>query len=102
MKNKLGNMGTSQVLASLNKEYWIVNGRTVVNHVINNCMNCQFWIAKPKTQQMGDLPFDKVNKSSPNKSIGTDLMVPLIIRSGRNSWTTYVCIFVWQPEWCIL
>ena len=35
-----GHMGTSQVLASLNKEYWIINGRSVVNRVINNCMNC--------------------------------------------------------------
>ena len=88
-----GHMGTSQVLASLNKEYWIINGRSVVNRVINNCMNCRFWKAKPKTQQMGDLPFHRVIKSSPYKSIGTDLMGPLMIRSGRNSLKRYVCIF---------
>ena len=88
-----GHMGTSQVLASLNEEYCIINGRSVINRVINNCMNCRFWKAKPKTQQMGDLPFHRVNKSSPYKSTGTDLMGPLMIRSGRNSLKRYVCIF---------
>ena len=88
-----GHMGTSQVLASLNEEYWIIKGRSVVNRVINNCMNCRFWKAKPKTQQMGDLLFHRVNQSSPYKSVGTDLMGPLMIRSGRNSLKRYVCIF---------
>ena len=88
-----GHMGTSQVLASLNKKYWIINERSVVIRVIYSCMNCRFWKAKPKTQHMGDLPFQRVNKFSPYKSTGTDLMGPLIIRSGRNSLKRYVCIF---------
>ena len=63
-REEQGHMGTSQVLASLNKEYWIINGRSVVNRVINNCMICRLWKAKPKTQQMGDLLFHRVNESS--------------------------------------
>ena len=41
------------------------------------------------------ITFAKVSssKSSPYQSIGTDLMGPLMIRSGRNSLKIYVCIF---------
>ena len=61
-------MGTSQVLASINKEYWIINGRSVVHRVINNCMICRLRKAKPKTQHLGDLLFHRVNESSWRKT----------------------------------
>ena len=51
----LGHIGTSHVLAKLNKDYWIVNGHSAVNRILQTCVNCRFWKAKPKTQQMGDL-----------------------------------------------
>ena len=89
----LGHMGTSHVLARLNKDYWIVNGRSAVNRILRTCVNCRFWKAKPKTQQMADLPFDRVNKTTPFKAIGTDLMGPLIIKCGRSSVKRYICIF---------
>ena len=88
-----GHMGTSHILAALNKEYWIIHGRSVVNRFLGGCMNCRFWKAKPQVQQMGDLPFDRVNRGPCFKAIGTDLMGPLTIRSGRNSLKRYVCIF---------
>ena len=42
---------------------------------------------------MGDLPFNCVNKTTPFKAIGTDLMEPLIIKCGRSSVKGYICIF---------
>ena len=42
---------------------------------------------------MGDLPFDRVNKTTPCKAIRTDLMGPLIIKCGRSSVKRYICIF---------
>ena len=88
-----GHMGTSHVLARLSRDYWIVNGRSAVNRILRTCVNCRFWKAKPKTQQMGDLPIDRVNKTTPFKAIGTDLMGPLIIECGRSSVKRYICIF---------
>ena len=78
-------MGTSHILAALNKEYWIIHGRSVVNRVLGGYMNCRFWKAKPQVQQMGDLPYDRVNRGPCFKAIGTDQMGPLTMRSGRNS-----------------
>ena len=88
-----GHMGTSHVLAKLNKNYWIVNGRSTVNRILQTCANCRFWKAKPKMQQMGDFPFDRVNKTTPFKASGTDLMGPLIIKCGKSSVKRYMCIF---------
>ena len=93
-----GHIGTFQILAPFNKEYWIINGRSVVNRVINNCMNCRFRKAKPKTQQIGDLPFHRVNKSSLNKSIRTDLM--RLKETVCKDMSAF--LFFWQPEQCIL
>ena len=42
---------------------------------------------------MGNLPGDRVTKSTPFKAVGTDLMGPLTVRIGRSSVKRYVCIF---------
>ena len=42
---------------------------------------------------MGNLPADRVNKSKPFTSTGTDLMGPIQIKCGRNLLKRYVCIF---------
>ena len=86
-------MGTSHILARLNKDYWIVTGRSAVNRILRTCVNCRFWKSKPKTQQRGDLPFDRVNETTLFKTIGTDLMGPLIIKCGRSSVKRYICRF---------
>ena len=88
-----GHMATSHVLTVLNKNYWIIHGRSAVNRILKSCLNCRFWKAKPISQQMGDLPPDRINKCTPFRAIGTDLMGPLTIRHGRNSLKRYVCTF---------
>ena len=42
---------------------------------------------------MGNLPADRVTKSTPFKAVRTDLMGPLTVRIGRSSVKRYVCIF---------
>ena len=88
-----GHIAISHVLTVLNKDYWIIHGRSAVNRIPKSCLNCRFWKAKPMAQQMGDLPPDRINKCSTFKVIGIDLMGPLTIRHGRNSLKRYVCIF---------
>ena len=86
-------MGVSQVLASINEKYWIIKGRSAVKKVIQSCFACRFWSAVPTTQQMGNLPKDRVNGGKVFSSVGTDLMGPIQIRCNRNSIKRYVCIF---------
>ena len=42
---------------------------------------------------MADLPFQRVNKTVPFTSIGTDLMGPVNVRIGRNNVKRWICIF---------
>ena len=79
-----GHMGASQVLTAMNKDYWIIKGRSAVKRVIQTCLSCRFWKAVPGQQHMGNLPADRVNESKPFTSTGTDLMGPIQIKCGRN------------------
>ena len=88
-----GHMGCSQVLTAMYKQYWILNGRSAVNNILKSCVKCRFWKTSPNQQQMGNLPADRVTKSTPFKAVGTDLMGPLTVRIGRSSVKRYVCIF---------
>ena len=85
-------MGASQVLAAMNKDYWIIKGRPAVKRVIQSCLSCRFWKAVPGQQQMGNLPADRVNESKLFTSTGTDLMGLIRIKCGRNLLKRYVCI----------
>ena len=73
-----------------------------LNRVINNCMSCRFWKVKPKIQQTGDLPSDRVNRSSLYKSIGTDLMGSFINTRKKQRRVMSEFLMVWQPEQCAL
>ena len=90
---KEGHMGCSQVLASINKKYWILKGRAAVRKVLQKCLTCRFWKVTTGRQQMADLPANRVTRSPPFMAIGTDLMGPLIIRVGRCQVKRYICIF---------
>ena len=90
---KEGHLGVNHTLADLNKGYWILKGRSAVKKVLGACLTCQFWKAKPGQQQMSNLPFQRVNKTPPFTSIGTDLMGPVLVRVGRSDVKRWICIY---------
>lgn len=86
------------LLSSLRQQYWIVNGRTVVRHILHQCITCQKLKAETAHQLMGQLPRPRVNAARPFLNCGVDFTGPFYIRSGsRRSKTKdkcYVAIFV--------
>ena len=90
---KEGQMGVNHVLAGLNRNVWIVNGRSAVKRVIGNCVPCRTWRARSGNQQMGDLPPARVQQKKPFTSIGVDLMGPIMVTVGRSLVKRYICIF---------
>ena len=86
-------MGVNHVLADLNRNVWIVNGRSAVKRVIGNCVPCRTWRARSGNQQMGDLPPARVQQKKPFTSIGVDLMGPIMVTVGRSLVKRYICIF---------
>ena len=54
--HECGHVGKEQVLATLNEQYWVINGRRAVRRVLTRCVTCRRWEAKPIVQQIGELP----------------------------------------------
>ena len=89
---KEGHMGVNHVMADINHQYLIINGRSAVKKVINKHVVCHFWNINAKRQQMGDLPCDQVEKRQPFEVVGTDLMGPIAVSFGRSRVKYYTCI----------
>ena len=42
-----GHVGAGQVLASVREKFWILRGHAAVRRVIEKCLKCRFWNARP-------------------------------------------------------
>ena len=90
-----GHSGKEHTLALIRTRYWIINVRSVVRKVINNCVVCRRFHAAPQQQKMGDLPKDRVTPGDPPFTYtGVDLFGPFEVKRGRSILKRYGCIFV--------
>ena len=53
--------------------FWIVHGRSAVDHVIRHCVLCRRLRGKPARQQMAELPLARLSPSPPFNSVGVDV-----------------------------
>ena len=88
-----GDLGSLHTLNALNKEYWILKGKTTVKKALKQCMNCRFWKAKKGKQKMASWPNHRVTPNPPFEATGTDLMGPVLVKIGRSFAKRYICIF---------
>lgn len=90
--------GPQATLAALNRQFWIINGRSVVRHLLHKCHKCFRDRAKTLQQQMADLPASRVEPTRPFLRSGVDYAGPLHVKSrkGRGGQTTkaYIALFV--------
>ena len=73
--------------------YWIINGNSLVRFVLSNCVKCKILRGKTSTQQMSDLPQDRLVPSPPFTYCGLDMFGPFIIRERRSDLKRYGIIF---------
>ena len=73
--------------------YWIINGNSLVRFVLSNCVKCKILLGKTSTQQMSDLPQDRLVPSPPFTYCGLDMFGPFIIRERRSDLKRYGIIF---------
>ena len=91
---KMLHAGTQATLNSLHKEFWIVNGRNTVKHVIYKCITCAR--AKPATLQypLGNLPENRISLKRPFLVSGIDYCGPFYIKEKRHRNRTKVKIYI--------
>ncbi|XP_070562373.1 uncharacterized protein [Ptychodera flava] len=89
-----GHVGVNHVLASIRRRFWILRGPATVRRVIQRCMTCRIWNAKPETQVMSPLPHARVTPGKPPfSSVGVDFFGPLKVKWRRGTAKRYGCIF---------
>ncbi|CAH8639763.1 unnamed protein product, partial [Dicrocoelium dendriticum] len=89
-----GHSGVSQVLSSIRRKYWIVQGASAVKRVIGKCWTCRKRLATAGQQMMSPLPAARVDKGwHPFKHVGIDYFGPILIKHGRKQEKRYGCLF---------
>ena len=91
---KLGHVGRQHVLSYLRQNLWITQANSAVRSVLSKCIACRKNFRKVGSQQMADLPEERLTPNKPPFSyVGVDYFGPFMIRSGRSDIKRYGVIF---------
>ena len=89
-----GHSGLEYTLSLIRQHYWIINPRTAVRQVLNNCVSCRKRQAHAAEQKMASLPSDRVTPMKPPFSYtGVDCFGPIEVKRGRITVKRYGVIF---------
>ncbi|CAH8548192.1 unnamed protein product [Schistosoma haematobium] len=89
-----GHTGTSQVLATIRKRYWIIKGTSTVKRVIGKCVTCRRYTMVTGQQLMAPLPACRVQQGwYCFSAVGVDYFGPLFVKRGRSLEKRYGCVF---------
>jgi hypothetical protein len=82
------------VIASIRKNYWIINIRSAVRRVKSQCQFCKIRRARPVPPMMGELPKCRLDHGQkPFTHTGMDFFGPLEVSIFRRKVKRYVMIF---------
>ena len=91
---QLGHCGVDHLLNDLRSSLWIVKARSAVKDIVHGCTTCRRIDARPLSQEMSDLPKDRVVAGEPPFTrVGTDCFGPFIVRKGRTDYKRYGLVF---------
>lgn len=95
--------GPQLTLNILRREFWILRSRSIIKAVIHRCVVCARERATIPTQIMGDLPEQRVSRSSRSfLHCGIDYAGPVHVRAspdrGITSRKAYIALFIWLPK----
>ena len=89
-----GHCGYAQVLSSIRKKYWIIQGGATIKRLIGSCWICRKHLAQSAQQMMAPLPEVRVQPGwHPFQFVGIDYFGPLSVKLGRRMEKRYGCIF---------
>ncbi|XP_062699286.1 uncharacterized protein LOC134284451 [Aedes albopictus] len=89
--------GGRVTLAAIRQEFWPIQGRRLVNHIVRNCFRCSRASPVPAKQQTGQLPLQRIIPSRPFSVTGVDFAGPVYMKAihKRASPTkAYISVFV--------
>ncbi|XP_059086512.1 uncharacterized protein LOC131883153 [Tigriopus californicus] len=66
-----------------NAGFQIQNGRNAIRRMLAKCVVCQRLCGSLESQQMSDLPLDRVEPSPPFTTVGLDIFEPFLAQDGQ-------------------
>ena len=64
--------------------YWIIGGKRLISSLIHKCVKCRRMRGKQMSQQMSDLPPDRLQPGPPFSSVGVDTFGPWEVVTRRS------------------
>uniref|UniRef100_A0A336LHQ9 CSON010322 protein n=1 Tax=Culicoides sonorensis TaxID=179676 RepID=A0A336LHQ9_CULSO len=90
--------GPRQLLGTVYRRFWPLNGKVLANRIVKTCLRCQWVQPKPAEQIMGMLPKFRVSiVERPFMATGVDFFEPIWISTqgrGHKRIKAYVAVFV--------
>lgn len=95
---RLLHAGPTLLSSSLSCRYHIVGGRKSIRSITRSCITCLRRSEKPKPQQMGQLPIERVTPDIVFENVGVDYAGPVYTKYGYVRKPTvvksYICVFI--------
>lgn len=89
-----GHSGLEHTLSLIREKFWIINPRSTVRSILNNCVSCRKRQAHAAEQKMASLPADRVTPRKPPFTFtGVDCFGPIEVKRGRTTVKRYGIIF---------
>ena len=86
--------GREYTLSKVRQKYWIPQGRSLVNKILQRCVVCKKLRGKAGVQRMADLPSDRITPDNPPFTYtGVDCFGPFYVKRGRSQVKRYGCLF---------
>ena len=73
--------------------YYIINGRSLISHIVSKCVVCRKLCGHTQNQKMADLPPERVTPAPPFTYTGMDVFGPFYIKEGRKELKRWGLIF---------
>ena len=87
-------MGAHHILSLMRQKYWVLPGLKSIKSVLSKCMICKRQKQRPESQQMGQLPVERLEPDKPPFTfVGVDFFGPMYVKSGRRQLKRYGCLF---------
>lgn len=86
------------ILSLIRQKFWFVDGRSVIRHVLKNCILCKRLKGQGCQQMMGDLPPERITPIRPFSKVGIDFAGPIITKPNlprsKIRLKSYICVIV--------
>ena len=91
---EIEHVGRTSTLGEIRSQgYWVINGMSQVDKVIQPCALCRGLRRQPEGQKTADLPEKRTTEAPPFTYCGSDCFGPFIIKEGRRELKRWGVIF---------